>query len=517
MKYLSPIRLFEYCDIAYSDPDLSKIKRIISAEYALADNGIIAIDGFDYTKDSILQEIERDDFRQRLVYHDIIWKNKSLLNVLERDSVDEHTDSWFYLSENEDFRQFVSPFFAYAFNKIMHKYLRDFFLLKASAWLKYLAFVNFVDENPALADTRDFISDTLRLFRNTNKSNYKNNLSRIGIWAKQPVYLFINNLPESLSDETEDLVIALINFTVEIQSTNKKLCCNISENLFKITNADERHIETIRKNHKIYKSKVGKKSRWRHFLKWGFIFIFVSKILPFIVGLIIGLFSLIFGWENDGKDRSSSGKKKYSAGAKRQKDRDQSIYTISGSEFCGIREEYTRILQDTSIVLVTNKPVPLTKDLYFFMIENNPAKEHSGLRVINRSLQKINCYISGCDEYAPMDFVVEPGIRFTMDVRHCCFNIMFAVIDSSRTGRVAEEPVVPVLISDSIDLSPRIIQTDYTDKPLHLWNPEELYDFTIEFSQDSIFIYPKEHNELGWSYTNVEGGNETQPSGGNDR
>lgn len=485
MKYVSVIRLLEYCNIDYNAPDVSKMKKIIAAEYALSDGGIISIDGFDYTKDSVLQEIERDDFLQRLNHHVYIWNNKDLLGFLEQDQDVDVSTPWFSSNANDDFKQFISPYFAYSFNKVMHRYLRDSSLIKAGQWLTFLVFVDFVDENEALSSTRSFIAETLKLFRNTSKSNYKNHLSQLMVWAEQSVYQFINNLPDSMYDEAEDLAIALINFTVAIQHTDKRLCLSVSENLVQLNKLDERHLSLIRENHKIYKSKV-KKTPIKRILKGIFIVFLLIKILPLVLGGIIGLFSLIFGGERN--DYSKSRKKSY-----------ESVYKIGNAEFCGIGEEYAGMLQDTLLVLEKNKPIPLTKDLYYLMVENHSRKDSTGLQVINHSKQRLNFYISQCDDIAPMDFVIDTGLSFTMDVKHCCFNLMFATIDSSRTKNIAEERVFPILISDSLDLSPRIIQVDYKGKRTHLWNPHEFYEFTIEFTDDSLFIYGKEDHKVEWA------------------
>ena len=295
MKYVSIIRLFEYCNIDYLEFNLSKIKKVIAAEYSISDNGIISIGKFDYTKDSVLQEIERDDFAERLQHHHVIWEQKDLLNFLEHDYINDNASQWYYLNTNENFKQFVSPYFAYAFNKAMHKFLRSMFLIKASHLLTLMVFVNYADENDALQSTRAFISESLKLFKNTSKSNYRKNYAKLKIWAKQPVYLFINNLPASLSGETEDLVIALINFTVEIQFKDRRFCLDVSENLIRVSCVQQEHLKHIRDNHAIYKAKIGAGYYIRRYLKWAAIIIFGGRVLIYVLAFLIGLVSKCTG------------------------------------------------------------------------------------------------------------------------------------------------------------------------------------------------------------------------------
>lgn len=496
MKYVSIIRFLKYCNIDYTTLDLSKMKKIIAAEYALSEGGIISIDGFDYTKDSVLQEIEREDFLQRLNYHVYIWSYKDLLGFLEQVRDVNTSASWFSSSMSADFKRFISPYFAYSFNKLMHSYLRESSLVEAGQWLIFLAFVDFVDENEALSSTRSFIAETLKLFRNTSKSNYKNHLSQLKVWAEQPIYQFINNLPDSMHDEAEDLAIALINFTVAIQHTNKRLCFAISENLTQLNTLSERDLNLIRTNHQIYKSNM-KKTPFKRILKGVFIAFLLIKIIPLIIGGIIGMLGLSFCSEK--KDRDTE-RGRFSAYSENRKKAHDAIYKITHEDFSGIIEEYTGMLQDTLLVLEKNKAIPLTKDLYFFMIEDRLQSDSTGVLVVNHSKQRLNYYISPSDDIDPMEFAIDAGFAFSMDVKHCCFNLMIATIDSSRTRNVTKEHVVPVLISDTLDLSPRIIQVDYKGKRTHIWNAEVSHEFIILFTDDSIFMHAKEGHKVGWAY-----------------
>lgn len=515
MKYLSVIRLFEYCNIDYSVPDILKIKKIISVEYSVADKGIIAIDGFDYTKDAVLQELEQDDFSQRIKFHITVWENKDLLNFLERDIINDNAFVWFRLIDSPEFKRFISPYFAYSFNKAMQKLLRDLNIPGASSLLKFAVLVNYADENEALASTRAFISETLRLFKNTSESNYRRNYQQLNIWGWSNACLFINNLPDSLSDEADTLVIALINLTVKLQNKDKTLCLGISENLIRVNRIDPENAETIRHNHRIYVRNTSEGYKLWSIIK--------HVLLTFGFLIIIGVIANILDPDTDKTNKNSEKKDKttyrykklYNSGSGKQlwerligkKDKTTSynpyLYDITHKEFIDIRKEYTKILLDTTYTLTQNKAIPLLKNnLYYFMIENNPKKETSALRIVNRSSLPVDFYI-GDEEGMLTDFVVHregwgnPGL---VEVRHSCFDIAISILDSARTKPVLEEKIIPVFISDSLDTSPRIIQTEHPDKTIHIDSPGNFYDFTIEFSSDSIFIYGKDGNKIEWIY-----------------
>lgn len=518
MKYLSIIRFFEYCNIDYQELNLAKIKKIISVEYSLSDKGLIAIDGFDYTKDIVLQEIEKDNIDQRIKFHIKIWENKDFLTFLERDCINYNGSTWFDLVDNPEFKHFISPYFAYAFNKVMQKFYRDLNIIGASSLLKFSGFINYIDENEAFASTRAFISETLKLFRNTSESNYKKNLVKLNIWRHYNIILFIHNLPDSLSDEVEDIVIALINLTVKLQTKDKWLCFEISKNLIKINRIDPVNAEIIKKNHLVYKEKVSICSSLRRIFKaCYFIIVETNLYVIIIIAFIVILNKCVLEKDETGQTPKYEKPEKKSTlnrliertlGAKNTEKKNQNkkipydpyLYDISHKEFISIRNKYSNILSDTPLVLIHNEAIPLLKEnLYYFMIENNSNKEISGLRIVNKLSLLVDCNIEA-DYSTLIDFAVNQNDSGTLEVHNPHFDLIISFLDATRTRSVLKEKVIPVLISDSLNRSPHIIQTAYPDKMVHINNPEQIYDFTIEFSRDSIFIYGKDNHEIEWIY-----------------
>jgi hypothetical protein len=83
-QYISIIRLFEHCGIAYdSEIIVSRIKKQLTAEFGIAASGIIEINHHSYNKNDVFEEIEHPDFITRLSFHRKIWNSLCLLSFLE--------------------------------------------------------------------------------------------------------------------------------------------------------------------------------------------------------------------------------------------------------------------------------------------------------------------------------------------------------------------------------------------------------------------------------------------------
>ncbi|MDR0866808.1 MAG: hypothetical protein LBO74_18030 [Candidatus Symbiothrix sp.] len=253
MQYQSIIRLLEYCNIDSNTMDAGKIRKILSAEFAIAENGIISVDGFDYTKNDIFRELERDDFARRLEYHQLIWKNKSLLECLEKNTVDfKEVSTWFDLRWMKGFSNFISPYYAESFDKVMRKFLHPVDFGEANRWFRMFIFIdNAEDEDKALSGIRIFVSDFIRMVRNANDVTYVDIIPELEDWINQPGASFLNSFPASLYKLKDDLVSALINLIVIIQHTNKNLSYEISGLLYELTGLNQETQELIQKNHKI--------------------------------------------------------------------------------------------------------------------------------------------------------------------------------------------------------------------------------------------------------------------------
>ncbi|KAA5534489.1 hypothetical protein F0919_07660 [Taibaiella lutea] len=286
MQYQSIIRFFDFSGIEYDNVggfNLSRAKKLVTAEFAMQADGIIVVDGCSYTKQEILAELERRDFSERLQFHKIIWENKGLLAFLEEDRFDFHDGgNWYSLSDMPGFVSFVSPYFSVVYNRIMRSFLNNNDLAAAADWLDYLFFIEAEDEEEALRNTRMYLNDVVRFFRNLNDASYKSRDKELRLWYTTSWSNFINKLPDSLLSYVDEIVSAIINFTVRIQKSGKKICYKISKELLNVTNANYSLLQLIRSNHEAYAQNYKGKT-FTGWLKSGVNIVYVIMIVIFAV------------------------------------------------------------------------------------------------------------------------------------------------------------------------------------------------------------------------------------------
>lgn len=257
MRYLSPIRFYTHCGVDLSDPtaiNASRLKKMVSAEFAMAPDGVVTIYNFSYNKNDILQDLDNPEWEKYLGYHLTIWNTAGLLNFLETDTI--HTfkarKEWFNLSEDPGFVDFISPCFAESFNNVMKIFLNPVDFDEARFWMLFLRFINQDNTEAALASTRIFLDDSIRLFKNTNSQSYWTDFAQIQPWSKQQWHLFINDLPDSLYFYKESLAESLVSLTVEIQHTDQGIAYMISTRLSQMQGLSTNLENIIKKNHEIF-------------------------------------------------------------------------------------------------------------------------------------------------------------------------------------------------------------------------------------------------------------------------
>ncbi|MDR1682306.1 MAG: hypothetical protein LBS25_02805 [Candidatus Symbiothrix sp.] len=281
MQYQSLIRLLEHCGIHANTTDAGKNKKILAAEFSLSENGIISIDGFDYTKNDVFRELEAENAAQIIEYHHRIWNDLSLLQCLEQDIIDfRNVASWFELTADRDFVDFISPYFSESFNKIMRKYLQEMNFEEAVRCMRMNIFIaDPNDENRAYSSTRTFLTATVHELKNVNEVTYTSLIPELNNWATRDAASFLNRLPDSFFDVKHDLVNALINLQVLIQNNNRNLCYQISLMLVELSNLRLDVAELIKDNHRIFENNIGKGTKehnaWSSYL-W---FIVVAVIV----------------------------------------------------------------------------------------------------------------------------------------------------------------------------------------------------------------------------------------------
>ena len=243
-QYHSIIRLFEHCGIDCNALDVAKARRILAAEFSIARNGIISIAGFDYTKNDVFNELERHDFAQRLTVHVLIWRMPVLLNCLEKNEIDigqiDKLGSWYsHYWRQRHVVDFISPYFAVSFDKIMGRLLNSARFADANTWMKTLYFAeNAEDNRAALSSTRIYFADFIKLLRNMNDVTYKDHLPQVEKFFSQPWCRFVNNFPDSLYGIRNDLLRTMYNFAIIIRHTDTNLYQTITRQMIEVRNID---------------------------------------------------------------------------------------------------------------------------------------------------------------------------------------------------------------------------------------------------------------------------------------
>lgn len=266
MQYQSLIRLFKHTGIDYAQIDAHRTKRILTAEFAASENGIITIDGFTYTKNDVLQAFENQDIETNINHDNFIWQHKFLLDCLERNTVNiQKFAEWDKLllklkKDETGLVNYVSPYFAVAFNNVMRKFLYPANFAHAATWMKSLALTNNTEDKiTALNCTKNFIEDFVKELRNVNEVTYLEILPSLKTWssAPSPWYKLINRLPDFMNPLKSELLVTLVNFTVVIQKRDPALCYNLSLRMVKVTGLDSDTAQIIQDNHNVFLQNQG--------------------------------------------------------------------------------------------------------------------------------------------------------------------------------------------------------------------------------------------------------------------
>jgi hypothetical protein len=456
MQYQSIIRLLEYCNIDCDTMDAGKIRKILTAEFALAESGVISVDGFDYTKNDIFQELEREDFAERLNYHQLVWKNQSLLECLEKNTVNfQRLSSWFQLRWHKSFPAFISPYFAESFDKIMRKFLNPVDFGEATRWFRMSFFINNAeDEDKALSGVRIFISEFTKTLKNVNSVTYVDILPDLEDWTDQPCYTFINSFPASLYKLKDELVRALVNFTARIQSANRNLCYEVSCQLIQITGIDPEVEDLIRKNHKVFEGQPAAetKSNYRSCF-W---------IAIVAISFIVRLASY--------QSSSNSSHKELSNIKYNEKEKVTTMY------YEKLRKEYAMI--DTSLFVgKMNKPLMIYSNWPYYLLFEQSKKDSITVGIFNNGTIPVTLFLADAS-----------GTIFTVDVnvgKKIKIRRNRNTLDLLLSNKVKSQfsfSATPVYIFDSFDFTPHEARLRWGEGLLYLeeWTSAGKDDFIME-------------------------------------
>lgn len=442
MQYQSPIRLFIHCGIDYENSDIVRIKKIITAEFAASETGVIIIDGFTYTKNDISRLFDNNRIEDCISNDKFIWQRKILLDCLERNTVDakELTEWSKLLSEiqnsNPALIHYISPYLAIAFNNVMRKFLYPTNFVHAAKWLGTLSIIdNIEDRNTALISTRIFIEDFTKALRNVNKDTYTDIFPQTYTWSAGPWYDLINNLPEDFKPVKDKLLRTLVDFTAMIWEKDVQLCYNLSLRMTKVKGLESELERTIKKNHRILLATQHEEAQKKAGSGWGSL-----AILSVFVGLLITFFILVFSSDNNNQERNTR-------------------IRLTEKNFTAL-DLYRYVIKSNAIDSTLfegfiNKDIHTTTAApYYLIFEKKAPAFNPGfiVNVVNNSSHTINIYTmkSARDEFFKVSFLTHDiGASETLEVQSNINTLnLFINYDINKA-----EEIRPVLISDSLNLT----------------------------------------------------------------
>mgnify|MGYP003623323108 CR=1 FL=1 len=260
LQYISPIHLFEHCGIESSQlpqTDVSRIKKIVMAEFALSPNGFITVDKNEYSKDFVLQELDDPDFNERLTHHLTVWNNAGINGFLlyhHIEMIGAARREWGNLADNQYFVDFISPYFTFSFNKFMGYTIKQQSFRNASRLIDFLIFINPVDYDDAFKSSRIFLQENISILKNLNAESYKSRLRELTPWRDSDWHLFVDKLPDDFYTYKVQLAEILINLTVEVYKKDTQLALDISSNLIGLNGLPTEFANLIKNNHKVFKT-----------------------------------------------------------------------------------------------------------------------------------------------------------------------------------------------------------------------------------------------------------------------
>lgn len=254
-RYISPVRLFKHCGIdTGADLNLSRIKKQLQAEFNISRDGFIEVDGFAYSRNDIMEEIDHPEFLLRWKFHKQIWERPALRKLLEENEGGAY-DLEAILNPfrgNTEFDKFFSPYFAGPFQQISRSLLNERNLGELGELMRFEQFIQGVEREEAFRPTRIFLDEEFRIIRNVTKENFKLMRPKIEHWIKSDWGFLFSNLPDELYTIKYEIAVKLLNLGVEIQKTHRKDCRRISGQLVELKDAPENLRSLILSNHAAY-------------------------------------------------------------------------------------------------------------------------------------------------------------------------------------------------------------------------------------------------------------------------
>lgn len=265
MQFKSIITLFRHLEIEVASVDptqLPRIKKVVMAEFAMADDGIIEIEQQTYNKQEVLEILDAPNTAELIAIYRKIEAHQAFAQFIEKGIYDAQglNDEIPDLEKDNQLVRITSPYLAFHFNRKMKEFLQEEDFIAASMLVPVCAMILIADREKAFQSTEEFLETSIYEIRNTNKTTFPTKRAQFNKWTKDWAE-FLNHLPDELIECKTALGIRLITLTVELQYLDKWYVYMVSSQLTRLQFMDPENTRLIEKNHKIYEQKAAQLKR----------------------------------------------------------------------------------------------------------------------------------------------------------------------------------------------------------------------------------------------------------------
>ncbi|MET4082798.1 hypothetical protein ABIB40_002762 [Pedobacter sp. UYP30] len=259
MQYKSLDRFFKHIQLDISTvgaDNIGRIRKVVNAEFALSDTGIISVGEQSYSKQDLLDVLDAPDVLDLLKAHHSISGHPLFLDFLLNGNFNPLVNLEVEeLKSNAKVVELTSIATAVQFNKNQRKLLDTCQFQLASAQMLLLPMVRQQDSEVALQAMRVYIEEGIYFFKNTNKVTHFEKLAEINRWTLDWAQ-WINEVPDLLLDQKRELATKLINYCVEIQNEDKKSTYLFSRQLVQLSFLTTANRKVVVSNHAVFEKNV---------------------------------------------------------------------------------------------------------------------------------------------------------------------------------------------------------------------------------------------------------------------
>jgi hypothetical protein len=255
-KYVNIIRLLHHCNIDVSSQpiDVQRALKIIKAEFAASEAGILQIGDYEFTKQAVLDLFDKANIQQIIEWELAIHNNNILTKLLE-----QNTGVWFGVFDalkplkSDAFIQQYSAYFADVVNRITKKSLAFSSHYDTEMALALMPLILPEHREHAMQPMRMFFMDINKIIRNTNDDQFYTSLVRLSHFSSDGWYKYFNRIPIEFDYLKDEIVASLIDIMV---MNNKKPLTpevlNFSRGLIQVRGLRPDIQQVVHSNHEIF-------------------------------------------------------------------------------------------------------------------------------------------------------------------------------------------------------------------------------------------------------------------------